>query len=144
MTIELRIKQIRKDLGLTQTDLGNIASVSKQAVSSWERGVSEPERDAVLKIQQKLHINPNWILGTSNQKLLNPGKVNEEPAEYKSHPSSKTMQAAKLLSKLPNREQDELINYIKTRCQIIHANQLSDQLAANFIAESSDQKNQTK
>ncbi len=56
-----RIKLLRKDLRLTQEGLGKVAGVTKQAVSAWERGLSVPERDALLMMQETRGVNPNWV-----------------------------------------------------------------------------------
>ena len=43
MTLEIaaRLTQLRKEKGLSQEDLAASLGVSRQAVSKWERGVSQ-------------------------------------------------------------------------------------------------------
>lgn len=62
MTIETRIKATRSEWGLTQQEFGKLAGVSKAAVSQWEHGVTKPERDALLSLQKKRKLSPNWVL----------------------------------------------------------------------------------
>ncbi len=38
------IAQLRKELGMTQTELGEMLGVSYKAVSKWENGVSQTKR----------------------------------------------------------------------------------------------------
>lgn len=45
-----RIKQFRKDSGLTQETLGKKLGVIKQTVSSWENNVSEPNSEILSKM----------------------------------------------------------------------------------------------
>lgn len=40
MSFAARLKQIRKEKGLSQEDLAELLDVSRQAVSKWEQGVS--------------------------------------------------------------------------------------------------------
>lgn len=40
MSFAERLKQIRKEKGLSQEDLAELLDVSRQAVSKWEQGVS--------------------------------------------------------------------------------------------------------
>ena len=40
-----RIRQLRKEAGLTQEALGKKLGVIKQTVSSWENGISEPNSE---------------------------------------------------------------------------------------------------
>lgn len=63
MDIGERIKQIRAELGLSQAELGEMAGgVSKSAVSQWERGLTSPERDALMALRRKRGISPDWII----------------------------------------------------------------------------------
>lgn len=41
MELNERITVIRKTMGLTQEQLGELVGVSRQAVSKWESGVSQ-------------------------------------------------------------------------------------------------------
>ncbi len=41
MSFAARLKQIRKEKGLSQEDLAELLDVSRQAVSKWEQGVSQ-------------------------------------------------------------------------------------------------------
>jgi len=57
-----RIRTLRRDLRLTQEELGKAAGVTKSAVSQWERGTSVPGRDALLSLRNKFGINPDWVM----------------------------------------------------------------------------------
>lgn len=69
-----RIKTIRKRLGLSQEAFGKLAGgVSKSAVSQWERGDTSPQRDALMALQKKRLINPDWIITGKGEPFLSPG-----------------------------------------------------------------------
>lgn len=57
-----RLKQIRKTKDLTQQELGNILSVSKQAVANIESGHNKPSIEFISKLIENLNINSNWFL----------------------------------------------------------------------------------
>ena len=61
-TVAERIKYLRHKHNCTQEKLGKFAGVSKSAVSQWERGISEPERDSLLQLHNRLGISPEWIM----------------------------------------------------------------------------------
>lgn len=61
-----RIKEIRKDNGLTQQQFGEILSVSQDTVSLWERGVSLPPSEIVIAIARKYAISADYILGLAD------------------------------------------------------------------------------
>ena len=62
MSIANNIKRIRKEYGLTQTDLGKIAGVSDKAVSKWEIGSAEPRMGAVQKMADYFGIPKSKII----------------------------------------------------------------------------------
>lgn len=62
-TVADRVKHLRKQLKLTQTALGQHAGgISKQAVSQWERGITEPQWEALNALQRACGVNPYWLL----------------------------------------------------------------------------------
>ena len=56
------IKKCRETVGLSQQDLANRISVSRQAISNWERGVSLPDIDMVVALAKELHVDVEDIL----------------------------------------------------------------------------------
>ena len=61
MDLGERIKQLRERFGLTQAELGKLAGVSKSAVSQWERGLTTPERDALMALKRTRMVSPEWV-----------------------------------------------------------------------------------
>ena len=58
-----RIKEIRKQLGLTQAELGKHAGgLSKSAIHQWESGGTKPAWDALTALRKNLGINPDWVM----------------------------------------------------------------------------------
>lgn len=58
MTIGQRIREARKRLGLSGAELGRLVGVSRNAVSKWERDLSIPEHDTVIKLASVLGLPP--------------------------------------------------------------------------------------
>ena len=48
------ISQKRRELGLTQNELGKLLGISGKAVSKWERGLSNPCREHMEKLVELL------------------------------------------------------------------------------------------
>ena len=46
------IKQLRKEAGLTQGELGKKLGVVKQTISSWENNVSEPNSETLWRLKE--------------------------------------------------------------------------------------------
>lgn len=74
-----RIKTLRRTLGVTQEALGKLAGVTKSAVSQWERGICEPDRDALLALKRVRNINPEWIASESGPMILDERFEAREP-----------------------------------------------------------------
>ena len=67
-----RIKELRKQNHLTQSELGSKLGVIKQTVSSWENGVSSPNNDTLANIASIFGVTTDYLLGndTSTTKQL--------------------------------------------------------------------------
>lgn len=61
-----RISALRKEAGLTQSQLADKLNVSTQAVSKWETGAALPDVDILLSISQLFKISINEILEGNN------------------------------------------------------------------------------
>ncbi len=55
-----RLKSRRKQLGLTQTDIAKVCSVSKSSVSDWEKDLFQPKDKDLLA--QALKTTKEWLL----------------------------------------------------------------------------------
>ena len=58
-----RIKELRKQNHLTQSELGSKLGVIKQTVSSWENGVSSPNNDTLANIASIFGVTTDYLLG---------------------------------------------------------------------------------
>lgn len=58
-----RIRQLRKNSGLTQEELGKKLGVIKQTVSSWENNISEPNSEVLSKIASVFNVSIGYLYG---------------------------------------------------------------------------------
>lgn len=63
MTIGQRIAQKRKELGLSQEDLGGRLGVSRQAIYKWESDQTMPEIDKLVTLSKLFSVTVGWLLG---------------------------------------------------------------------------------
>lgn len=56
-----RIRLVRKDAGLNQTEFGKALGVSLSAVFKWESGENELSDAVILLMCQKFNINETWL-----------------------------------------------------------------------------------
>ena len=65
------IKELRKQKGLTQQELGNLLYVTDKAVSKWERGLSLPDITILTKLADILEVTIEDILNGEITKKKN-------------------------------------------------------------------------
>ena len=67
--INENIKKYRKLRGMSQEELAVRLHVVRQTVSKWEKGLSVPDADVLIRMAQLLDVPPSKILGLSDAKL---------------------------------------------------------------------------
>lgn len=59
------LKTIRKQKGLSQEELAVRLNVVRQTVSKWEKGLSVPDSDMLIKIADVFEVSVNQLLGAT-------------------------------------------------------------------------------
>jgi transcriptional regulator with XRE-family HTH domain len=88
MSIQHRIQQRRKELGLSQTDIAKKAGLNPSAISQYESGNRNPSYEALIKLSGALNVNTEYLLlgdesGTSYAAPLISHKMNILLSLYK-------------------------------------------------------------
>ena len=68
MEFSERLKDLRKQAGLTQVDVAEKLGISQPAYASWERGVKKPTQENLVKIAQTLNVSVDYLVGNSEEK----------------------------------------------------------------------------
>ena len=71
MEFSERLKDLRKQAGLTQVDVAEKLGISQPAYASWERGVKKPTQENLVKIAQILNVSVDYLVGNSNEENTN-------------------------------------------------------------------------
>lgn len=61
MSFSSRLKQRRKELGLTQEDLAKALGVTKGAIGNYESDVSSPRADILYQLFEVLQCDANYL-----------------------------------------------------------------------------------
>ena len=64
--IHKRIKEIRKELGISQGELAKLCKVKQSCVSKWERGATLPDADMICDLSKVLNVSTDFLLGLSD------------------------------------------------------------------------------
>ena len=62
-----RLKQLRKEMGLSQKSLSEHLGVTQQAVGKWETGRSSPDPSTLARLASLLETSADYLLGISDQ-----------------------------------------------------------------------------
>lgn len=61
-----RLKELRKEHGLTQKVLAEELGYNQSMICFWERGVNEPTESAIRKAAIFFDVTADYLLGLSN------------------------------------------------------------------------------
>lgn len=69
-TISKNISKFRKESGLSQKELAEkIGAKNLTTVSSWERGISSPDADTIIKLCELFHVSLNDLYNIENKEI---------------------------------------------------------------------------
>lgn len=72
------IAQLRKEQGLTQKQLADQLHISDRTISKWERGMSVPDSEQLIKIAVILETTVSELLGTQVENEEEPNRLAKE------------------------------------------------------------------
>lgn len=61
--IKNRIKELRKEKGLTQKQLAELVNKSETGLASWEQGLSEPSVNDIRTLCKIFEVSADYLLG---------------------------------------------------------------------------------
>ena len=61
-----RLKELRSDKGITQTDLAKALTVDQRTISNWEKGIREPNFDTLLTVSKFFGESTDYLLGNED------------------------------------------------------------------------------
>ena len=75
------IKASRKKKGLSQEELASELHIVRQTVSKWEKGLSVPDAEMLIRIAQALDTSVGALLGETQQEGTEPDTIKELAAK---------------------------------------------------------------
>lgn len=64
-----RIRELRKERGLTQEELGNLMGLERSTISSYERGRLEPTFQNIIKLADIFSVSAKYLMGMSDNRM---------------------------------------------------------------------------
>ncbi|MCW1825740.1 helix-turn-helix domain-containing protein [Enterobacter asburiae] len=122
-TLGRRVLRRRKDIGLTQRDLGKALGISHATISLWESDNTEPSGKNLHALAQILQCSPTWILFGDDDKEPDAPTPREDAASSLSEDELEMLQ---LYRSLP--ESEQLAQIQNLRARVKNFNKLFDEL----------------
>ena len=89
MKFGTRLKELRKQNSITQTELGRLLGVEKSTISMYENGKSFPSYDTLIQIATHFNLSTDYLLGVSDlSNQQQSGTIQISSGQPKSTPSS--------------------------------------------------------
>ena len=64
-----RLKEIRQEKNLSQTDIAKALGVTRQAISLYEKGDREPKLETWQKLADFFHVPTEYLMGLTNDRV---------------------------------------------------------------------------
>lgn len=96
-----RLKKLRKEKKLTQTELGSKINVTKVSISGYESGNRSPDTDTLQRLADFFEVSTDYLLGRTDELSLH----EKDEAEFQAFANDPSLQ--QWYKELPkNREED--------------------------------------
>lgn len=93
MFLGKRLKDLRKDQGLTQEELGKKINVTKVSISCYENETRTPSLETLIELSEVLHVDPSYLFG--KEQFV----IKDEDASYGTYMSTEEVEFIKEIRK---------------------------------------------
>lgn len=73
-----RLKSLRQQAGLTQSELAKKLSLTRASVNAWEMGLSAPSTPFVVELSKLLNVTTDYLLGLADTLTIRTDGLNEK------------------------------------------------------------------
>lgn len=77
-----RIRELRKQQGITMKQLGEVVDLAESTISQYETGKRQPDNETLLKISEYFGVTVGYLLGVEEPKRMPLVNGDEELTEY--------------------------------------------------------------
>lgn len=73
-----RIKSLREQKGLTQTELSKQLGITRSSVNAWEMGISVPSTQYIVELAGILGISTDYLLGVDSSASISVAGLDDD------------------------------------------------------------------
>lgn len=108
-----RIKELRLENGILQSELAKYLKMGQATISNWETGRHEPDQDALREMSKIFGVSIDYILGNTDIK-------NPLTSEDMNGLTEKQIKILELMGNLSEQDQDDLLRQAEYRIWLKH------------------------
>ncbi len=76
-----RIKGLREENGLTQSQLAKSLGVTRSCVNAWEMGISVPSTQGIVELAMIFNVSTDYLLGVDRTATIGIHGLNEDDVQ---------------------------------------------------------------
>jgi transcriptional regulator with XRE-family HTH domain len=80
-TLGVRIAELRKKSGMSQSELARRLDVSRSSVQSWECGENHPSTDNLISLSKLFHVSADYLLELTPNQSINVDAYDKQAQE---------------------------------------------------------------
>lgn len=100
-----RLKELREQKKLTQSQVGDYIGARKSAISLWESGKRQPDKDTLIRLATFFDVSVDYLLGRD--------EAPTQSQETKTTPAERRAEAKKLLESMTDEQYQAALQYLK-------------------------------
>lgn len=77
-----KLRTLRTEAGMTQTDLAKRLNITKYVVSYYELQERTPSPDVLIKLADIFHVSTDYLLGINHKKMIDVSDLSEEDVRF--------------------------------------------------------------
>ena len=76
-----RIRELREDKDLKQTDLAAATGIDQRTLSNYETGKTNPDSYAIIKLSEYFNVTCDYLLGITDKNYMDTTEIESEITE---------------------------------------------------------------
>lgn len=78
----LKLKTLRKEAGMTQSELAAKLNITKSVISYYELSERTPSPDVLIKLSAIFHVSVDYLLGIEHKKMIDVSDLSEDDIKF--------------------------------------------------------------
>ena len=76
--VAAKIKLLRDQRGMTQTELAKRPGITRSSVNAWEMGISVPSTQYIVELARLFKVSTDYLLGVASSATVNVSGLTEK------------------------------------------------------------------